>query len=161
MHGVASPFPRSSHNGDGSFPGTPRGTGATHPANALAPAHFLVSAPRTYWGLNPISSCECEVFGREGGADLRAHLSADSDIRWAVSETVPGTPDGAQNGVSVTLRSRSRRRKLRGSTRVRHSPVRILSAQPLSRVILARRETLRKSPDIPCVSPYDSVSGAY
>ena len=76
--------------------------------------------------------------------------------RCVVSEHVPGT--GAQNGVSVTLRSRSRRRKLRGSTRVRHSAVRILPAQPHSPVILARRETLRKSPDIPCVSSYRTRS---
>ena len=38
--------------------------------------------------------------------------------------------------------------------RIRHSPVRILSAQPHSPVILACRETLQKSPDIPCVSSH-------
>ena len=34
----------------------------------------------------------------------------------------------------------------------RHLEVRILPSQPRSSVILARRETYRKSPDIPCVS---------
>ena len=43
----------------------------------------------------------------------------------------------------------------------RHLQVRIFPTQPHIPVILARRETLRKSPDIPCVSPYDSVSGAH
>jgi hypothetical protein len=139
------------------LPRHPRGTGASHPDDALVSEKILMSAVRRF---APQRLSERSLTKHFHDKNQHVMTTTNCHPRCApVRPLLRKCPNLSEDRVRKTaisdaVRTRSNGRSWAGGTLIRHSQVRFLSAQPHRLVVLARRETLRKSPDIPCVSSY-------